>query len=273
MPETWTYLILPAAGLFIGAVAAMTGVGGGIFIVPLLTGLFGFVPQHAVGTSLMTIMFTAAAAAYSYSKQKRIFFRTGLLLAVTTVPGAFAGAYLTTVVSASLLGLVFGVFLFGISLQMILKSGGGGPVSPESGGASSSPPAVADALVMKSPSKLALGLGLSFFGGLASGFLGIGGGVLGVPIMTLGMGIPIHFATATSMFTMILTSISGVSRHALAHHVHVLPALFLAAGTVIGARAGAGFSKRVSARTLRRFFGLVLLAVSLQMIARFVRVF
>ena len=92
---------------------------------------------------------------------------------------------------------------------------------------------------MKSPNKIALGLGLSYFGGLASGFLGIGGGVLGVPIMTLGMGIPIHFATATSMFTMILTSISGVTRHALAHHVHALPALLLAAGTVIGARAGA----------------------------------
>ncbi len=94
--------------------------------------------------------------------------------------------------------------------------------------------------------------------------------MLGVPIMTLGMGIPIHFATATSMFTMIWTSISGVTRHALAHHVHALQAVLLAAGTVIGAQAGAGFSRRVSARTLRRVFGLVLLAVSLQMIVRFV---
>ena len=69
----WPYLILPLAGFFIGIVASMTGVGGGIFIVPLLTGLFGFIPQHAVGTSLMTIVFTAAAAAYSYAKQRRIF--------------------------------------------------------------------------------------------------------------------------------------------------------------------------------------------------------
>jgi uncharacterized membrane protein YfcA len=73
------------------------------------------------------------------------------------------------------------------------------------------------------------------------------------------------------MFTMIWTSISGVTRHALAHHVHALHALLLAAGTVVGAQAGAAFSRRVSARALRLFFGLVLLAVSVQMIVRFVR--
>ncbi len=269
MPDLLGYLVLPVAGYFIGLVAAMTGVGGGIFIVPLLSGLFGFVPQHAVGTSLLTIIFTAVAAAYSYAKQKRIFFRTGLLLAVTSVPGAYVGAHLTTVIAPSTLGLIFGVFLFAMSLQMILKRSAG-EAAADSPAAGIPAPSVTDAQVVKSSKKIALGLGLSFFGGLASGFLGIGGGVLGVPIMTLGMGIPIHFATATSMFTMIWTSISGVTRHALAHHVHALQAVLLAAGTVIGAQAGAGFSRRVSPRTLRRVFGLVLLAVSLQMIVRFV---
>ncbi len=266
----WGYLILPVAGVFIGIVAAMTGVGGGIFIVPLLTSLFGFIPQHAVGTSLMTIIFTALAAAYSYARQKRVFFRTGLLLAVTTVPGAYTGAYLTTVVSPSLLGLIFGVFLLGISLHMVLKAGEATEAAAPPGGALASP-GIPDAEIVRSSRKMALGLALSFFGGLASGFLGIGGGVLGVPIMTLGMGIPIHFATATSMFTMIWTSISGVARHALAHHVHPLHAVLLALGTIIGAQMGAGYSRRVSGRALRQIFGFVLLAVSLQMIIRFVR--
>lgn len=264
------HIVLPLAGVLIGAVAAMTGVGGGIFIVPLLTGLFRFIPQHAVGTSLMTIIFTALAAAASYARQKRIFYRTGFLLALTTVPGAYVGAYLTTVISPSALGLIFGVFLFGVSLHMILK--GGGKETAAAPGAALLNPGTPDAQIVRSPRKIAIGLGLSFFGGLASGFLGIGGGVLGVPVMTLGMGIPIHFATATSMFTMIWTSMSGVARHALAHHVHLLPATLLALGTIIGAQAGAGFSRRVSGRALRRIFGLVLLAVSLQMIVRFVRV-
>lgn len=280
----WGHLILPVAGFFIGIVASMTGVGGGIFIVPLLTGLFGFIPQHAVGTSLMTIIFTAAAAAYSYAKQKRIFYRTGLLLTITTVPGAYLGAYLTTVISPSLLGLIFGAFLFVISVRMILagepaereqdddsqrRAATGGQDCPESANGPIRPPRTTDAELVRSCKKIGLGVSLSFFAGLASGFLGIGGGVLGVPIMTLVMGVPIHYATATSMFTMIWTSLSGVAKHALAHHVHVQQAALLALGTIFGAQLGASLSRRVSGTALRRIFGLVLFAVSLQMIVRF----
>jgi uncharacterized membrane protein YfcA len=87
--------------------------------------------------------------------------------------------------------------------------------------------------------------------------------------MTLVLGMPIHFSTATSMFTMVFTSLSGIVKHALAHHVHLGYALLLALGTVFGAQAGAHFSKRVSARTLRRIFGAVLLLVSIQMILKF----
>jgi uncharacterized membrane protein YfcA len=268
----WTELVLPVAGFFIAIVASMTGVGGGIFIVPLLTSLFGFIPQHAVGTSLATIVFTAIASSYSYARQGRIFFRTGLLLAVTTVPGAYAGAYLTTVISPRLLGLIFGGFLFLMALRMIIErpadvdEAGGGPGRP---GAKIQPPPVADAELVRSGRKVILGVSLSFFGGLASGFLGIGGGILGVPILSLGMGLPIHYATATSMFTMIWTSLAGVTKHALVHHVHPQFALLLAVGTIFGAQVGARFSRRVSGSALRRVFGLILLAVSLQMIVRF----
>jgi hypothetical protein len=115
-----------------------------------------------------------------------------------------------------------------------------------------------------------LGCFLSFFGGLASGLLGIGGGVLLVPIMTLTMGIPIHFATATSMFTMIFTSVSGVTQHYLANHISFEYALLLALGTVLGAQVGAYTSRRVSGKNLRLIFGVMLLVVSIQMILKYV---
>jgi len=280
----WSSLVLPLAGFLIGIVASMTGVGGGIFIVPLLTGLFGFIPQSAVGTSLATIVFTAAAASYFYDRQGRVFFRTGCLLAVTSVPGAYLGAYLTTVISPSLLGLIFGLFLLVVSLRMIIDRrsgsrtlgaagsiGGETPNDGQIGGqAEVRSSSVADALLVRSRRKIVLGVCLSFFGGLASGFLGIGGGVLTVPIMTLGMGVPIHYATATSMFTMIWTSLSGVAKHALAGHVRVEFAVLLALGTVFGAPVGARVSRRISGNALRRLFGLILLAVSVQMIVRFI---
>lgn len=271
----WTFLLLPISGFLVGIIASLTGVGGGIFIVPLLTVFFGFVPQHAVGTSLTSIIFTALAATYTYAKLRRIFFRTGLLLAITTVPGAYLGAYLTSIISPKLLGMIFGVFIFFIALRMIIQRRGRFSERTVSSSESSNPnqnipnPQRSDAELMKSTWILARGVGLSFFAGLASGFLGIGGGVLGVPIMTLSLGIPIHFATATSMFTMIFTSVSGVAKHALAQHVHLSYALLLALGTVFGAQVGANFSRRVSGKTLRRIFGAVLLLMSIQMILKF----
>ncbi|MEW5902120.1 MAG: sulfite exporter TauE/SafE family protein [Acidobacteriota bacterium] len=261
---TWSLLFLPAAGFFVGAVASLTGVGGGIFIVPLLIALFRFIPQHAVGTSLTSIIFTAAAAAYFYAGQKRIFFRVGLVLAVTSIPGAYLGAYLTSVIPPRLLGLTFGIFLLLISVRMILQKGGEARIG------SLAPAEKPDLELIKSPGLLAAGSGLSFFAGLSSGFLGIGGGVLSVPVMNQVMGMPIHYATATSMFTMVFTSLAGVAKHALFHHVHLTPALLLALGTIFGAQAGTKLSLRFSGLSLRRVFGTVLLAMSLQMIWRFV---
>jgi hypothetical protein len=118
--------------------------------------------------------------------------------------------------------------------------------------------------------KLLSGIALSFFVGLASGLLGIGGGSLLVPIMTLAMDIPIHFAVATSMFTMILTSTSGVAQHYMLGNIRLDYALPLALGTIFGAQLGASSSRRASSRNLRRLFGIVLIIVSIRMIWKFI---
>ncbi len=276
MAEILILLVLPAAGFLVGIIASIAGIGGGIIIVPLLTILFRFVPQHAVGTSLASIIFTALASSFSYARQKRIFFRTGLWLAVTTVPGAYVGAYLTTIVSARHLSLIFGLFLLAVSLRMILAKRPGQvglvenslPATAAFSVGHLLPPERSDSELVRTARLIVPGVGLSFFAGVASGFLGIGGGVLGVPIMNLAMHLPIHYATATSMFTMILTSASGVAKHSLAGHVHWGPALLLALGTIFGARLGADISRRISGAALSLIFGLLLLALSLQMILK-----
>jgi len=277
MSEVWPFLFLPAAGFLVGIVASMTGVGGGIIIVPLLTILFAFVPQHAVGTSLGSIIFTALASSLSYAKQRRIYYRTGIWLAVMSVPGAYFGAYLTTVISPRHLGLIFGVFLLFVASRMMLrmKRGGRAPAAEAEAATNFAPagrialPEKTDAQLARSMRLMVPGVGLSFFAGVASGFLGIGGGVLGVPIMNLVLHLPMHFATATSMFTMIFTSASGVAKHVLAHHVHWGQALLLALGTIFGAQVGANLSRRVSGAALSLIFGAVLLLMGLQMILKF----
>jgi len=260
--------LLPVFGFVVGVFASITGVGGGVIIFPILTLLYGFVPQQAVGTSLGMIIFTAVASTFSYSKQKRIFFRTGLLLSVTTIPGAYLGAYLTTVISPKTLGLLFGIFLIYIAGRMIL----GSFVSRGVSGAGSShmeKPPVTDPELVSSRGPAVRALGLGFLAGIASGLLGIGGGAVAVPIMTLVLHMPIHYATATSMFTMIFTSLSGVLGHHLAGHVHWTSAVLLGVGTVFGAQLGARFSRKMSGRNLRLVFGLVLLAVSVEMLLKY----
>ena len=111
---------MPVFGFFIGAVAALVGIGGGVLIVPLLTLLYGFLPANAAGTSLTTIIFTATASTLNFARQKRTFCRTGLVLAVTSIPGALTGAYLTTIIPARTLGLIFGVFLILAATRIIL---------------------------------------------------------------------------------------------------------------------------------------------------------
>ncbi|MDH7477897.1 MAG: sulfite exporter TauE/SafE family protein [Candidatus Bathyarchaeota archaeon] len=262
-------LLLTLFGFLVGIIASLTGIGGGSFIVPVLTILYDFVPANAVGTSLTSIIFTAAASTINYAKQKRIYYKTGLVLALTTAPGAFVGARLTRIIPPNMLGLIFGFFIIFVALRMIININDlrRKKANPEREMVQII--LKSDKEVVSSERNLLLGAGLSFFGGLTSGLLGIGGGVLVVPIMVFALKMPIHNATATSMFTMIITSISGVAEHYMANHIYLDYALLLALGTIFGAQVGAYASKRISGKGLRRIFGLVLLFVSIQMILKY----
>jgi uncharacterized membrane protein YfcA len=123
-----------------------------------------------------------------------------------------------------------------------------------------------DSEILMSHKVIAWGAGLSFFGGLASGLLGIGGGVLVVPIMMFAVGMPIHIATATSMFTMIFTSTAAVPKYYVAGRINLEYALFIAAGSILGAQVGAYSSKRVSGKNLRRIFAVILIIVGVKML-------
>jgi len=243
----------------------MVGVGGGVFIVPLLTLLYEFSPSEAVGTSLATIIFTSLASTANYSRQKRIYYKTGLILALTTIPGAFLGAYLTSIIEERLLGLIFGLFIFFVALRMIFKLSFSRTKQSHTGKGGHS-----ESSLFESRRKISSGVALSFFGGLSSGLLGIGGGSLLVPIMVLAMKMPMHTAVATSMFTMIFTSTSGVMQHFRQGNIvfeYVLP---LVLGTIFGAQLGAYTSKKISSGNLRTIFGIVLVIVSIRMILKYV---
>jgi len=262
--------LLSSAAFLVGIIAAMTGVGGGVFIVPLLTLAYNFSSHQAIGTSLAMIVFTSISSALGYWKQRRIDYKIGSILTLTTVPGAILGAYITSFIEEKLLGLIFGIFLIFVALRMAFQFNIYNiQISRrekiwhrkivDSGGA-----------IFEYDANVNLGLVLSFFGGLSSGLLGIGGGALLVPILHLAMGFPMHLTVATSMFIMIFTSISGTATHFSLGNIKIYHAIFLCIGVIFGAQFGAYFSKKISGKGLRRMFGLVLFLVSIRMILNFI---
>jgi hypothetical protein len=259
MLDWWLLIVF---GFFIGILASMTGVGGGVFIVPILTFFYAFIVNSATGTSLTTIIFTAIASTINYAKQKRVYFKTGLILVVTTAPGAYLGAWLATIMEERLLALVFGAFLILVAARTIISVLRKKTQDKQL-------PVKTDTELIHSGKTIALGVGLGFFGGVASGLLGIGGGTLIVPIMTFALGMPIHLATATSMFTMIFTSISAVTKYYQSNLIDFPVALTLAAGSIIGAQVGAYTSKKISGKNLTLIFGIILIVAGINMIVKF----
>jgi uncharacterized membrane protein YfcA len=260
-------MILPFLGFLITFIAVMIGVGGGVFIVPLLTLAYGFTPAHAVGTSLLVIIFGGFSATIGYSRHKLVFFKVGLMLAVATIPGSIVGAFLTSVLPGATLGLIFGFFLIAVAVRMIFSNNLFRRKKP---GAADSKVIWSEPEVLADKRRFLAAFGLCFFGGVVSALLGIGGGLVFVPILSIVLLLPIHVVVATSMFTMVFTSFAGVVQHWTLGNVNLEYGLLLAVGAVVGAQVGAWVCKRVSGEKLQVVFAVALILLSAQMILKFI---
>jgi len=269
----WDLILLPIIAFFIGIIAAMLGIGGGVFMVPTLVLLpwYALDPAVASGTSLAAIIFTSVSSTFKYTKQKRIDRLLGLALASTTIPGAFLGSYSKSLIETRLLGLIFAFFLIFVAARMFI-----GKRKEESKN-------VMEKVKKGKSRKLIDNHGniftysmniriipfLGFTAGFFSGLLGIGGGAVLVPAMNLGIGVPIHVAAATSMFIMIFTSTAGTLTNLWLDQIRFDYAILLAAGIIFGAQVGAHYAAKVSARNLQRMFGIILVIASIRMILKF----
>jgi uncharacterized membrane protein YfcA len=270
-------LLLSLLGVFSGFLGGLLGVGGGVIVVPILILVFDLESRLAVGTSTIMVLFTALSGTVAYFRQKRIDWRTGTLAAFTTVPGAAVGAYLTKFFSSRSLAIIFGVTLFFVAATMLRRSfqtarnqhrASDINTTQEGGSRKGWKRRIVDAKgkVFEFDAKLNPGLLLLFFGGLASGFLGIGGGLIVVPILAGIVGLPMHLAVATSMLTMIFTSISGASTHIMLGNVRIDYAIPLIIGILLGAQCGARTARRLKSVTLERVFAIALIGIGILLI-------
>ncbi|NJE07598.1 sulfite exporter TauE/SafE family protein [Thermococcus sp. M39] len=244
------YISYFAVGVFIGILAALFGLGGGFLIVPTLN-LLGVEIHHAVGTSSAAVVFTSLSSALAYSRQKRVHYKAGLLLASTAIIGAYIGAWMTSLLNPAQLKVIFGATLILVAIRIYRKK-------------TAEPSEVRLEDVKINYKFVPVG---GFFAGIASGLLGVGGGIINVPFLVW-LGMPIHYAVATSSFAIVFTATSGAIKHYMMGNVEIQWLVLLVPGLIIGAQLGARIAKRTKASNLKKAFAVVLALLALRMILK-----
>jgi len=257
-------------GFVIGVPMSMTGLGGGVLIVPALILVMGLSAQNAVAVSLVAMCGTTFSASIGYIRQRRVDYKLSLLYDILDVPGVVSGAYLTTILPKDILAGLCGLFVVVISLLLIRKRKGASSSirnSSQRNGKgwkrrkTDSSRQIFD-YVIRRPS---LALISSFTGGLVTGLVGLGGGITDTTTMIL-LGVPPHIAVASSEFAMALTNGIGVTAHGILQNILWEYALPLTIGTFIGAQVGVLASKRVKGETLTKILSAIALVLGLRLI-------
>lgn len=272
---------LAALGLFAGWLGAVIGIGGGVVVVPAMVAGFGYDIRVAVATSLVAVVATSTAAGSAYVGEGLANMRLGMTLEIATTIGGITGGLVAVLVSRSVIAGLFAVMMVVTAVLLVSSRDehGGGPDEDEAAPAGSLeqgyelPGRLAgayfdhhqQAVVPYEAARLGAGAAVSAVAGVVSGMLGVGGGFLKVPAMTLGMRVPIKVAAATSNFMIGVTATSSLFIYFARGYVHPLVAAPLTIGVVAGALAGAHTSARVSPLVLRRILVAVLVFVALQM--------
>jgi uncharacterized membrane protein YfcA len=274
-----TLIALIALGVFSGSLGALVGIGGGVVVVPALSTLFGYDIKTAIAASLVAVVVTSIAAGSRYVRLGMVNTRLALTLELATALGGLGGGLVGTRIPSGALSVAFGLLLIVTGVLLIRgRSDSGEHVAvtgTDRAGWETRRPLGgaywddgAGTMVVYEARHLSLGELVSFIAGVASGLLGIGGGVLKVPAMNLGMDVPVKVAAATSSFMIGVTATAGLSVYLGRGFVDPGIAGPLSIGVLLGALAGTRFAGIASPRLLRWILGVLLLIVAAVMIAR-----
>jgi uncharacterized membrane protein YfcA len=259
-------LVLVAIGLGVGFVGTLVGAGGGFLLTPVLLLLYPHAsPQEVTAISLGAVFGNSGSGTIAYARQRRIDYRSGIVFALATLPGAVGGALLVSHVPRRAFDAVMAGVLGALAVWLLVRP------EPHRHPATGRPRRIVEASgrVWEYRVRLLPGIALSAVVGFLSSFLGIGGGVFHVPILVSLLGFPTHVATATSHFVLAWMSGSAVATHAalgtyaVGHGLR--RTLAIGAGVILGAQAGARASTSLSGASIQRLLalGLALVAVRL----------
>jgi hypothetical protein len=263
-----------ATGGLAGLFGAMLGIGGGVFLVPFLVLVVGLPFKAAAAVSLAAVIATSTSVSATTAGRHLINLRLGMALEVATAAGGLAGGITAHMLAPTTLELLFAGMAIIIAAS-VLRSSGREEARTDCEDVGTLGGRYTDAttgvLHCYRVSHLPIALTSSFIAGNVSTLLGLGGGIVKVPVLVTVCGVPMRVAAATSAFMIGVTATSG----ALIYYGHGDLVPVLAAAAIIGTQAGSVVGLRLAARAeaagLRRLLAGVLVFVGLMMLVRALR--
>lgn len=242
------FLWLLPLGFIVGTFGTLIGAGGGFILVPVLLLMYpGKSPETITSISLAVVFFNALSGSYAYARMKRIDYKSGLIFAVSTIPGSILGAYTTSFIPRNIFDGVFGVLLIAASAFLMMNPKNAKAIEGE----------IPKNYIIRSITDIdgisytfsynpILGVVISVLVGYISSLLGIGGGIIHVPVLVHALNFPVHIATATSHFVLAVMSLSGTVVHVTSGVLSkgVIQTIALSIGVLFGAQLGARLSNR-----------------------------
>jgi uncharacterized protein len=270
-----TMIILFAGALIAGFIGSLTGLGGGVVIVPLLTLGFGFDIRYAIGTSLISVIATSSGAASAFLKEGLLNIRIGMFLEIATTLGAVAGAAIAVIAPTHAIAVIFGFVLLYSAVTSFQKREG---VIENQKIPEKKPGRMVDLLKAKgsyasvsgikhyTSQNLGGGFMVMSLAGILSGLLGIGSGALKVIAMDSIMKIPFKVSTSTSNFMIGVTAAASAGIYLTRGYIDPVLSMPVMVGVLMGSLTGAKMLVKSKTRYVRIIFAIVITFLALEMI-------
>jgi uncharacterized protein len=267
-PIEFTSLVL-LTSVVAGLLGALTGLGGGVVIVPVLALIFHVDIRYAIGASLVSVIATSSGAAVAYVREGFSNVRIGMFLEVATTLGALVGAYLTARVSTQAIGIIFGITLLYSAWTSFRDR------SDETPRKSS---ALAEKLNLRGDyptdsgprsyvaQNVPAGFSIMFIAGVLSGLLGIGSGAVKVLAMDRAMKLPFKVSTTTSNFMIGVTAAASAGIYLSRGYIASGLAAPVMLGVLAGSLIGAHLLVKIRVPLLRLLFAVVIVVLGVEMI-------
>lgn len=270
MDIVFQYALPAVCGMFIGIMSGLLGIGGGTVMVPLFRLLFGMSAIVSTATSLFAIIPTSISGAITHVRNKTLYLKLGLILGIGGACTSPVGVWLAHISPGWAVMLVAALVIGYSALNMLYKAAKMSPgkaTGDEAGTPDIEKAPVSDGVlpVELNRRKIIIAIAIGLFAGLISGYVGVGGGFLMVPLMIAFIGMPMKLASGTSLVAVVLLAIPGVIEQGIMGNVEYIAGLTVAVGSIPGAIIGAKLVRIIPERTLRFIFGgfLIIAAILL----------